>query len=101
MQYQVFVQNESGNRYVAAVVGVPDCVAEGSTKEQAIAKARAALTERLTQGEIVTIEVDSPPTPANPLLKHAGRFKDDPTFDAVLAEIEKYRRELDAEAANK
>ena len=98
MQYQVLVQNESGNHYVAAVVGIPDCVAEAPTKAQAIAKARAALAERLAQGEIVTIEVDAPPPSINPLLKHAGRFKDDPTFDAVRTEIEKYRRELAAEA---
>ncbi len=98
MQYQVFVQNRSGNHYVATVFGLPDCVAEAPTKAQALEKAKTALLERLQQGEIVNIEVGVPASAVNPLLKHAGRFKDDPTYDAVLVEIENYRRELDAEA---
>ena len=35
--------------------------------------------------------------PNNPWLQMAGIFADDPDFDDFLAEIEKYRRELDAE----
>ena len=97
MQYQVFVHTNAANHFTAEVLGVPNCVVEGTTKEEALANAKAALTERIAQGEFVTIEVETPAHLHNPLLKHAGRFKDDPTYDAVLAEIEKYRRELDAE----
>ena len=74
-----------------------DCRVNGRTEEEAIAKATAALSERLTRSRIVTIHVDSPGEEEHPLLKYAGRFKDDPTFDEYLAEIEKYRQELDAE----
>ena len=35
--------------------------------------------------------------PNNPWLQMAGIFKDDPTYDEMLAYIEQYRRELDAE----
>lgn len=35
--------------------------------------------------------------PHNPLFERVGIFKDDPTFDDMLAYIEEYRRELDAE----
>jgi len=35
--------------------------------------------------------------PNNPWLQMAGIFKDDPTYDDMLAYIEQYRRELDAE----
>ena len=35
--------------------------------------------------------------PSNPFFQIAGMFKDDPDFDDFLAEVEKYRRELDAE----
>ena len=34
--------------------------------------------------------------PSNPFFQIAGMFKDDPDFDEFLAEIEKYRREIDA-----
>ena len=37
--------------------------------------------------------------PDNPWIQNAGIFKDDPHFDDMLADIEAYRRELDAEMA--
>ncbi len=102
MQYQVFVQNQTNNGFIAAIIGMPDCLAEGHTKEEAIANAKTALQSRLARGEVVTIDVEpSTNQEANPLLKHFGRFKDDPTFDDYLAEIEAYRRQVDAEEAAK
>lgn len=106
MQYQVFVQNQADNNYLAAVIGMPECIAEGPTKEEAVANAKTALEDCLTRGEIVTIEVESPVKQSanhedNPLLKHFGRFKDDPTFDDFLEKIAEYRRQLDEEEAAK
>ena len=103
MQYQVLVQCHPDKGYVASVLGIPDCVAEGRTKEEAIANAKAALAERLTQSEVVTVEVEVPgiERSGNPWLNNFGRFKDDPTFDDFLAEMEAYRREVDADEASK
>ena len=103
MQYQILVQSQDQNGYLASVLGMPECVGEASTKDEAVAKAKAALLEKLAQVEIVTVEMEAPPyqRQSNPLLKHAGRFKDDPTFDDFLAEVERYRRELDAEESNR
>ena len=99
MQYQVLVQNQTQNGFVASVIGIPGCDSEGRTKEEAVAAVKAALAEKLTQSELITIDMDLPSVSAteHPLLKHFGRFKDDPTFDDNLEEIAKYRRELDAE----
>ena len=36
----------------------------------------------------------------DPWVKYAGMFKDDPDFDDFLAEMEAYRREIDAEIGN-
>ena len=56
------------------------------------------LGKRLSEVEIVSLEVDVPQKQEqHPILKFAGVFKDDPDFDAVQEEIEAYRRELDAE----
>jgi predicted RNase H-like HicB family nuclease len=96
MQYQVLVQSHPDKGYIAAVLGIPDCVVEGRTKDEAVANAKAALAERLAQGEVVTIELEAPQT-VHPWLRFAGTWKDDPTFDDFLAEIEAYRREVDAE----
>ncbi len=99
MEYQVFVQNVAEKNFLATIVGFPDCKAQGTTEEEAVAQAKAALSARLSHGKFVKITVDEATqlSAYNPLLKHAGRFKDDPTFDVVLEEIAKYRRELDAE----
>ncbi len=37
------------------------------------------------------------PTLEDPWMKHAGMFQNEPLFDQVLAEIETYRQELDAD----
>lgn len=100
MQYQILVQSQPNHRFTAAVLGLPDCVVEGTTKDEAVTNAKLALQERLTNSEIITVEVNTP-TGENPLLKHAGRFKDDETFDDVMAEIAAYRRQLDEEEAAK
>ena len=93
MQYQVLVQTHPGKNFVASVLGVADCVADGPTKEAAIANARNALAERLAQGEIFTIEVEMENTATdNPWLKNFGRLREDPTFDDFLAEIAAHRR---------
>ncbi len=86
MQYQIFVQNQADNSFIAAVIGMPDCIAEGQTREAAIANAKATLQSRLAQGEIVTIEVEGPnqTVSGNPWLESFGAFKTDPTFDDFL-----------------
>ncbi len=102
MQYQVLVENGNQNGFVASIIGIPDCRAEGRTEEEAIAAVKTALTERLSRGKVVTIEVESPQQlrlggPAgltdNPWLKYAGIFADDPTFDDFLEKMAQYRRE--------
>ena len=57
-QYQVLIRDGSADLFVASVLGVADCVGEGRTREEAVAKAKAALVDRLAKGEIVTIEVE-------------------------------------------
>jgi predicted RNase H-like HicB family nuclease len=101
MTFRIFVQHQLEQGYVASVIGIPDCVAEGATREEAVAKAKEALSRILAQGEIVSVEMENVlhTQPDNPWLKIIGMFKDDPTWDDFQASIEEYRRELDAEEA--
>ena len=99
MQYQILVKPENQNGFVASVIGLPECRAEGKTKEEAIEKAKQALNAQLAESEIIMVEVEAPAAKQHPLLKHFGRFKDDDTFDDFLAHIEAYRRQLDEEEA--
>ncbi len=96
MTYDVAVRNDQDSGFTATVMGWPSCVARGSTREEALKKVREDLSNRLSEVEIVPVEVDAP-QPSNPMLKFAGVFKDDPLFDRVLEEIEAYRREIDAD----
>ena len=92
MTYRVFLQHTADEGYKATPLVFPDCVAVGRTRDDALANLRAMLSLRLSQGEIVTVEVGEP---EHPWSKGAGMFKDDPTYDDFLAEIEAYRREAD------
>jgi predicted RNase H-like HicB family nuclease len=103
MLYQVFVQNQSNNGYAASIIGIPNCLAEGQTREEALTNVKRALTELLSRGEVVAIEVESGSNERklvnDPWLNLIGRFEDDPTHDDLLANIAEYRRELDCEEA--
>jgi hypothetical protein len=81
------------------VLGVPDCVAEAETEEKAILEAQHALKSKLAASKVITVEMDveCEYRRPNPLLRMAGRFKDDPGFDNMMEEIARYRTELDAE----
>ena len=101
MTYYVTVENGASNHYTATVIGWPNCVAEGATREEAITRVKRRFTERLEQVEIVPIEVES--THADPLARNdahpwarfAGMYEDNPLFEEVLDAIQIYRRTLD------
>lgn len=97
-QYQVIVRSGSTDLFLASVLGIEDCVGEGPTKEVAIARARAALLDRLSRGEIVTIDVENEPMSADNVWRdEAGRFRDDPTFDEFVTETRSERETLNSE----
>jgi predicted RNase H-like HicB family nuclease len=70
-------------------------VAEGSTREEAVAKVREELNKQLEQGQIVLIEVGS--KEVNPWLRMAGTLKDNPIVDEWRGAVEEYRRQRDLE----
>ncbi len=96
LTYDVLIENEQDNRVIATVMGLPECKATGATKEEALTSLRKLLSARLAKAEIVSVEIE-PPSSENPWMKLAGKYKEDPHFDKMLAHIEDYRRELDTE----
>jgi len=101
MTYYVTVENGAANRYTATVIGWPNCVAEGPTREEAVARVKQRFAERLNQVEIVPIEMETSQhdlqmAMANhPWAKFAGMYQTNPLFDEVLASIQAYRRAID------
>jgi predicted RNase H-like HicB family nuclease len=94
MQYQVLVENVADEVFSATVIGVPDCVAEGNTEEEALNNATHLLKARLSKGDLFNIEVPGVPSSvsANPWLDVHGSLRDDPTFDDFMTEISNFRQ---------
>ena len=95
LNYSVLVEAKEGG-YQATVWGLPDCQVFAQTREDALNNLRELVNTRLQSVEIVTQKIDASKT-EHPWMKFAGMFKDDPMFDEVLAHIDEYRREIDAE----
>ena len=95
MTYDVILSKKD-NTYVARIKEWPEVMVEEQTREAAIRQVREQLVEYLaSQVEVIQIEVDLPAKSGNPWLGNFVRFKDDPTFANLQAEIAAYRQELD------
>ena len=98
MQYQIFVQSQSQQSFVASVVGMSNVTTEGKTEEEAISKAKTALEAQLARGKFVSIEVTSDIESYRPIshqMKYAGILTNDPSFDDFMEKLTRIR-----EAAN-
>lgn len=92
----VLLERKDERQYRAIVLGLPDCKAEGNTREEALTKISTIASDRLEKAELISLDI-KPPKPEHPWMKFAGMFKDDPQFDEMLEDIQALRRERDAE----
>jgi predicted RNase H-like HicB family nuclease len=92
VSYSVLVEQLSDRSWMATTLNRLDCQAKGATREQAVHRLQQAIEQRLANGEIIQLEVDLPVS-NHPLLELAGKYKDDPMFEEMVAEIERERRE--------
>ena len=96
LNYSVVIEHPSDGQWTAMVLGWWECRSTGKTREEAIENLKKVISDRLSNSEIIQIEIDNPAY-KNPWLKIAGKYKDDPYFDEMLDYIAAYRQELDAE----
>jgi hypothetical protein len=92
MYYPVFVENQPGRGYIATVLGWPDCVAVGITKEEAVANVQTVIADRLARGEIVRVQVGEAISD-DPWERLIGQFVDDPQWDEFEEELRRLREE--------
>lgn len=90
MVYDVLIKRRRDG-FTATVLNLPDCTAEGPTKEEAIERVRAAASQMISEAEIVQIELGAPRT-KQPLQSFAGMWRSDETFDDFKAAMADYRR---------
>lgn len=96
MTYSAIVENRDSEGFTATVLGWPGLTTAGRTREEALKKLRQSFRDRLSKAEVVPFEVEVPEDD-HPWMKFAGMFEDDPLFEQVLADIQAYRNELDAD----
>ncbi len=71
MTYSVVLEREKGKQYRATVLGWPSCTAAAATREMALEQLRRILVRRLSEVEIVALEIEGPDA-AHPWSRFAG-----------------------------
>jgi hypothetical protein len=94
--YHIIIKNESDRTVSAALLGWPECKAFGETRSQALQNLHDLVNSQLAEAEIVSVKLTSSRSD-NPWVRLGGKYENDPQYSEVLAHIEEYRRELDAE----
>jgi predicted RNase H-like HicB family nuclease len=97
MTCEVLVRQEQEG-FIATLLGLPGCVAQAPTRDEAIERVRLQAQDWLAKarsgdGEIVQIEIDLP----NARERGVGVFADDETFPEFLAAMKAYRDQIDAD----
>jgi hypothetical protein len=95
MKIPILIEPIAGDGY-RAQGGEPFAVAvEAPTREQALAKLKQHLQDRLRNGaEIVSLELTPEP---HPLAEFVGMFKDDPMLGEWKEAMAEYRAKIDQE----
>ena len=93
MQIPVLIEPIAGNGYRARGAEPLALTAEAPTREEALAKLKEQLQNRLRDGaEIVPLDL----SPAeHPWLKFAGMFKDDPMLKEWKEAMAEYRQKVE------
>lgn len=93
MRIPVLIEPVARNGFRARGIEPFAVSAKGATREEALAKLRAIIEDRLKNGaELVELEVGPP---SNPWMEFAGMFKDDPWIEDWKRSIEEYRQKVD------
>ncbi|NJK29100.1 MAG: hypothetical protein HC940_02575 [Acaryochloris sp. SU_5_25] len=89
----ILIKEEQDDQVSALVLGLPECRVVSRDRTSAIAELEQKLTDTLSGGEVVALEVEIP-TPEHPWQKFAGIYRDSVLFEAVLENIATNRRLL-------
>ncbi|MDF5718112.1 MAG: type II toxin-antitoxin system HicB family antitoxin, partial [Rhizonema sp. NSF051] len=95
LNYSVVIEKKEDG-YQATVWGMPEYQVFAKTREEVLFNIHQLVNAHLQKLEIVSQEIELSKS-EHPLMKFAGMYQNNPLFNEVLASIESYRRELDAE----
>ena len=94
VQISVFLERVDGNGYRARGTGPFAASAEGSTREEALARLREEIQALFKKSgtEVVALEIGHDP---HPWLEFAGMHKDDPWIEDWKRSVAEYRRKVE------
>ena len=95
MDVSVMLEQLKGNGYRATALVPAPLVAEAPTRDQAVDKIRSLIIERMSNAELIHVEI--PVSKSNPWLAIAGTWRDSPDVPDVLENVKAYRREVNAD----
>ena len=84
MTFSVAVHPNQG-QFEATLIGAPDVCETAATREEALAKLKSTISNRIDQGELVSLEV------RRGLSGIFGKFRDDPTLREICEEAYRNR----------
>ena len=96
MDVSVMLERVDDNGYRATALVPTPLIAEAPTRNEAVEKIRALIGETLSRAELIRVEVPLAGS-ESPWLSIAGTWRDHPDLDAVRANIEAYRQEVDSD----
>lgn len=85
MTFPVLVEAQNGH-FTASLIGVPSLSVKDDTRSQALATLKAEIQQRIAQGELVSMEVET-----MGVSELAGIFSDDPTLRDICEEAYQLR----------
>jgi predicted RNase H-like HicB family nuclease len=95
MKYTIILTQKPERGMHVSIPALPACTVEAANRDEAIRLAREAITQFVSQSEIVQVDVplgwqDISPQDETPW-QWFGWAKDDPTWDEIFEEIERQR----------
>jgi predicted RNase H-like HicB family nuclease len=77
------IEQETEGKYQAIVLGLPECQAEGNTRDEAIANLSQLVANRLEKAELVSLEIQQP-KPDSPALTVLIEQETEGKYQAVV-----------------
>lgn len=95
MKYTVVLTEKTDGNIHVTVPGLPECIVEAHTRDEALEKTRETIAEIVSRSEIFQLDVSTVPKSRNLHLdtpwEWFGRFKDNPTWGKMFDEIEQQK----------
>lgn len=97
MQFTILLRPQPDGSFQATVPAIPEVMASGASREEALTAAQCAIKDALVGTEVATVDVSvDGEAVRNPWLETAGMFADDETWDEFIAEMQAARAREDA-----